>query len=63
VGTSGTVDMLDFELALDFELTGHFDLDDVSGTTGTWTVEVVAEGCSGTVETMTLELVYPDSEE
>jgi hypothetical protein len=42
-GTSGVVDMLGFELA------GHLDLDEVSGTTGTWTVVEVAEGSSGIV--------------
>jgi hypothetical protein len=35
---------------LDFELAGHLDLDEVSGTTGTWTVVVVADGRSGTIE-------------
>jgi hypothetical protein len=40
IGIAGTVDMLDFEM------TGHLDLDEVSGTTGAWTVEVVADGSS-----------------
>jgi hypothetical protein len=43
-GTSGAVDMLVLEPM------GHFDdLDEVSGTMGMWTVEVEAEGSSGTV--------------
>jgi hypothetical protein len=43
-GIAGTVDMLDFEMA------GHLDLDEVSGTTGTWTVEVVADGSLGPLQ-------------
>ena len=44
IGIAGIVDMLDFEMA------GHLDLDEVSGTTGTWTVEVVADGSLGILQ-------------
>lgn len=43
-GIAGTVELLDFEMA------GHLDLDEVSGTTGTWTVEVVADGSLGNLQ-------------
>ena len=43
-GIAGTVELLDFEMA------GHLELDEVSGTTGTWTVEVVADGRLGIMQ-------------
>ena len=44
IGITGTVDMLDFEMA------GHLDLDDVLETTGTSTVAVVADGSLGILQ-------------
>lgn len=48
---------------LAFELAGHFDLDDASVTKEMWTVVVVADGMSETVETVAIELGHFDLEE